>query len=228
MFLSKVKKILFGLLVLFLVILAVEAFLLYQKGYFSSVLKKPVSVTPTPSSENLVEQKEPPNNRLGIDETFGEFVSTDGLGRVLLSAIVVSSPYLKDNSYYVLISFNKDNSEPQIELLLGKEDHSLDFLDETEVQPNTTLKLQAIPIKEVVSFLKPQVNIRFQMITSVQKDKLEEIKKDQVCKNECQEKLSFFEKYFQTNKEFIQSLKEGGNTEGITIGPVVQIILVKQ
>jgi len=225
----KLKKFLLGLLILFVVILAFEqVFLLYQKGYFKTSLKKTVRVSPTPTQENLVEQNEPPNNRLGINEAFGEYVGTDGLSKILLSAIVASSPYLRDNFYYVLISFNRDSLESQIELLLGKEDHSLDFLNETEIQPDGTAKLQARPIKEVISFLKPRANIEFQMITSIQKDKLVEIRKGQVCKEECQEKLPFFEKYFQTNKEFIQSLRTGKNTKEITIGPAIQIILKKQ
>jgi hypothetical protein len=46
---SKTEKILLVILIFFLVVVGVEAFLLYQKGYFKPVFKKVTVITPTPS-----------------------------------------------------------------------------------------------------------------------------------------------------------------------------------
>lgn len=214
------QKIMFILLGFFVILLLVEAiFYLYlkkQRERFDSV-----------SSETIPQTQKLPSPSLGVDRSLGEYTTEDdGVTRIWISAVITASPYLREDLYYFPVNFSESRMDSQAEVILGRENFEIGYFNilDKDLEEDQNSKIwQSKPIGEVVSSLKPETLVRFQIPIGYNKDKMEMFKSDSGCDELCQEKIVLLERYSGDNKEFIESLKNETEIKTKIIGPVIQM-----
>jgi len=209
---GKILKIVLGIIVL----------VLFLEGIFYFYLTKQRSksqATVPPEEKNLLVD-------LGVDHSSGEYTGEDGIISVWLSGLVISSPYLKDNFYYLPLSFKEKEIWSDGEFLLGGEEEEIgSFItadDTGKVKGERTLRVRLV--REIIPFLQPKVSVKVQIPVGFDQDKIGALKSSSDCDENCLKRITFLESYLQGNKEHLQSLeKEKSNEGGKIIGPIIQI-----
>jgi len=214
------------IIILVVCILALTSFLIFFPRLKTSKLF--LKTTPELSTTGRLFVGEDKLLPLGIDQKIGEYVNeSDGLKRVWVSAIVASEPYEKGNLFYLPISFSETNFNLQNKLILGKKDGLFGFQLIPSGQKNLGGQIDTKEIKEVISYLKPGTQVRFEIVIMMEADQYQKVLTDIRCNKQCEENLLLTREYLTETQSLIDTLKnlDKGIPENKVFGPVLTLIV---